>query len=173
MIMKIENKWYFTTKQAREIKQLLDKRKSTQDKDEIKKIAQRLRNRGFYLSELGLNFSSDEFEKEVQLGNFIIDDNAIFVQSSQPPLIPLQDDNTIDRQKGCTAIIVIIILISIFVSVFNNEDTSQSPKVRKTERYNSSYDDQIDALKRDIEKSEVKSIVIYDDNCDSVATIYK
>lgn len=47
------------------------------------------------------------------------------------------------------------------------------PKVIKTEHYNPSYDDQINALKRDIKKYTVESVAIYDENCDTVAIIYK
>lgn len=186
--MENENKWYFTSKQAREIKHLLDDRKNTHNKDEVKRIAQRLRNRGFYLSEFGLNFSSENFNQEVELGNIIIDDDtaspqttdkAILMQNEASILIrnnhAIKNSNTEGYGKGCTALIIVIILISTIISIFNDDKSEHQPKVIKTERYNSSYDQQINDLKKDMQKSAdwVESIVIYDDNCDTIATVYK
>lgn len=88
-----------------------------------------------------------------------------------------------DKAFWVTLIILIVTIVPILLFKPDYSDRFVKPRPRppkapepiviKTERYNSSYDNQIDALKRDIKKSDIKSIAIYDDNCDTVATIYK
>lgn len=65
-----------TEKQAKEIRQLLEDRKEASS-DELKSIAGRLRNRGFYLSYFGNNFSAEDFDKAVENKHIIIENSLI------------------------------------------------------------------------------------------------
>lgn len=173
-------KFYFSTKQAKEIKDLLDLRLSTSDKDEFKRISSRLRNRGFFISQFNSKFSSLDFDKEVEKGNFVITDIPINLNykltnnSTQQQSSYIETPYTAEKSYKSNSILYILIIFAvlwILGTLIQNDD--KEPTVIKGSKYTPSYDEQINDLKRDINKSDdwVEGIVIYDDNCDTVATV--
>ncbi len=173
-------KLYFTSQQAEEIKKLLDLRLTTSDKDEFKRISSRLRSRGFFISQFGSKFSSTDFNKEVEKGNIIITENPIDYQSvnNYTQQIPQYNDyqNTSDKNKKSNiGVISLIVLAFLWLLGTLTSEEDKEPEVIKGSSYNSSYDQQINDLKRDIKKSDdwVEGIVVYDENCDTIATVNK
>lgn len=173
-------KLYFTSQQAEEIRKLLDLRLTTSDKDEFKRISSRLRSRGFFISQFGSKFSSSDFEEEIKKGNIIIADNPVNYQTvenytqqtSQYNDYPNMPEKNKKSNLGIISLFVLAFLW-ILSSLTNEED--KEAEVIKGSSYNSSYDQQINDLKRDIKKSDnwVKEIVIYDENCDTIVTVNK
>lgn len=171
-------KLYFTPQQAEEIKKLLDLRLTTSDKDEFKRISSRLRNRGFYISQFSSKFSSTDFNKEVEKGNIIITESPINYQSANnyTQQIPQYNDypNTSDKNKKSNIGVISLIVLAFLwlIGTLTSEEDKES-EVIKGSSYNSSYDQQINDLKRDIKKSDdwVEGIVVYDENCDTIAVV--
>lgn len=174
----MNEKHFFTPKQAKEIKELLDLRQNIVDKSELKRISSRLRNRGFFISVFGNNFTSIDFDNEVRKGNFIIQEYINLPQVDSPHY-PNQIDNVFLPQKKNTnnkqtLIIVAILFILCLIGVFcGQENDTDTPKVVKGKSYDSSYDEQIRSLQEDIKKCDdwVEGIVIYDENCDTIAIV--
>lgn len=171
-------KFYFSTKQAKEIKDLLDLRLSTSDKDEFKRISSRLRNRGFFISQFNSKFSSLDFDKEVEKGNFVITDIPINYQftnnSTQQQSSYTEAPYTAEKSSKSNFILYFLSIFAIlWILGTLIQDDDKEPTVTKGSKYSPSYDEQINDLKRDINKSDdwVKGIVIYDDNCDTVAIV--
>lgn len=171
-------KFYFSQQQAREIKELLDLRLSTNDKEEFRRISSRLRNRGFYISQFNSKFSSLDFDQEVEKGIFIITENPI---NFQPIINNTQQQynenpNTMGKSsKSNFNLIILAILAIMWILGTLIQNSDKEPTVTKGSKYNPSYDEQIDDLKRDIKKSDnwVEGITIYDDNCDTIAIVNK
>lgn len=171
-------KLYFNQQQATEIRQLLDLRLNTSNKEEKQRISSELRSRGFFISKFHSKFSSLDFDQEVEKGNFIITENPINFQ----PIInnPQQQYNENPSTMGKSSksnfnliFLAIFAIMWIIGTLIQNND--KEPTVTKGNKYDPSYDEQINDLKRDIKKSDdwVEGIVIYDDNCDTVAIVNK
>lgn len=173
-------KLYFTSQQAEEIKKLLDLRLAASDKDELKRISSRLRSKGFFISQFGSKFSSLDFEKEIKKGNIIIADNPINHQTvdnytQQAPHENDYTDMSGKNKKSNLGVISLIILAFLWILGTLTNEEEKKTEVIKGSSYNSSYDQQINDLKRDIKKSDdwVKGVVIYDENCDTIAIVNK
>lgn len=163
---------YFTTVQAKEIIELLEQKSKTNDKKKLKSIYAKLRYNGFYISDYNNEFTSKDFLNEIENGNIIIYDSPNqeynTVKQTENTYNTIQESD--NKNLKIIAIIVFIALLFI-VGILSNKETT--PKVIKGKSYNPSYDNQIKDLQRDIKKCDewVEGIVIYDENCDTVATI--
>lgn len=68
----------------------------------------------------------------------------------------------------------VVILIVIIIMVLGHcSNPTNNAHVKKGSSYDASYNEQVEDLKKDLNKSNYDGIVIYDDNCDTVLEISK
>ena len=129
-------KIYISTQQAEEIRILLDKRLKTKDKEEQKKIASQLRNHGFFISKFNKNFSSSDFDKEIEKGTFIILNSPIIYENNISDQQSIINNLNQEKKKNNYSIIAILIFLIIAWLIGTlTQNNNETPEVIKGKKY--------------------------------------